>query len=420
MSERSARWVGRLGAAGVAAAWLVLATAAGAGTGRLLSPWVNRAPRIDGQLTPGEWNAATILDLGSGVTVLIENDGRTLYLAAVDAGDTSTSSGDLFFLMFDDEGGPTPILDDGDFASPLCQNTPNLGEGGLILRSDQIVEFDERLHLSGCTGQDVTERLRYRTAAHPEGVTYEAALPLDGPMPLQAGPGERFGLMMRLFRDGNLVACYPDCLALDPATFRNLVLASGGCNTGPQEFGSGDPLVGLPLDWTSENTAGGGPGWVQAPPAQFGDPVFCQANDTGGAGGAACISNFFCTAPRTDSLLRMPLALEGETAATVRVRADISFAAPAEYLDIGIRRLDTSGNSLLFWLEENHNQTVELWIPVAGSPPVELWFTHSTFSAGGSEGGFAQIDDVELICGPRIFSDGFESGLATHWSADQR
>ena len=52
------------------------------------------------------------------------------------------------------------------------------------------------------------------------------------------------------------------------------------------------------------------------------------------------------------------------------------------------------------------------------SPPVEFWFTHSTFSDGGVEGGYAQVDDVELTCGPRIFADGFESGLTTHWSAD--
>lgn len=44
-------------------------------------------------------------------------------------------------------------------------------------------------------------------------------------------------------------------------------------------------------------------------------------------------------------LCQRPLGLAGETAATVRLRADLSFAAPAEYLDIGIRRLDTSGNS---------------------------------------------------------------------------
>ena len=264
----------------------------------------------------------------------------------------------------------------------------------------------------------LSDRVHFQSAPQPEGVVYEMAIPLDGPAPLQAGPGQRFAFYLRVFRDGGLVACLPSCAFIDPPNFRNLVLASGGCNTGPQEFGSGDPLVGLPLDWTSENTAGGGPGWVQAPPAQFGDPVFCQANDTGATGGSACISNFFCTAPRTDTLLRTPLALEGETAATVRVRASLSVGAAHEYLDIGIRRLDTSGNSLLFWLDENRNETVELWIPVAGSPPVELWFTPSTFSAGGSAGGYAQIDDVELLCGPRIFSDGFESGLTTHWSAD--
>ena len=114
----------------------------------------------------------------------------------------------------------------------------------------------------------------------------------------------------------------------------------------------------------------------------------------------------------------MPLALEGETSAIVRARASLTVGGLAEYLDVGIRRLDNSGNSLLFWLDENRNETVDLWIPVAGSLPVELWFTHSTFSAGGVEGGYAPIDDVELLCGPRIFADGFESGLTTHWSAD--
>ena len=54
---------------------------------------------------------------------------------------------------------------------------------------------------------------------------------------------------------------------------------------------------------------------------------------------------------------------------------------------------------------------------MAGSPPVELWFIHSTFAAGGLEGGYAQIDDVELLCGPILFADDFESGLTTHWSA---
>ncbi|MDQ1347387.1 MAG: hypothetical protein QG573_757 [Acidobacteriota bacterium] len=396
---------------------LLLPAAGLAGTGRLVSPWVNRAPRIDGQLTAGEWNAAKLVDLGAGVSLLIENDARTLYLAVLDSGDLTLGSGDEFVLLFDDEGGAAPILDDNLWDGALCQATPELGEGFLDFGWDQNVTYRE---YSGgyCSPQLLNDRATFRAAAQPQGVTYEIALPLDGPMPLSAAAGQRFAVWLVLYRDAAQVACLPNCGPSSPADFRNVVLASGGCNTGPQDFGSGDPLVGLPLDWTSENTTGGGPGWVQAPPAQFGDPVFCQANDTGGAGGAACIANFFCTAPRTDSLLRMPLALEGMTAATVRVRGVLQVAGPHEYLDFGIRRLDTSGNSLLFWLDENRNETVELSIPVAGSPPVEFWFTHSTFSDGGVEGGYAQVDDVELTCGPRIFADGFESGLTTHWSAD--
>ncbi len=413
--QRQLRWAS---AAFVLFGSLGLPGAGSAGTGRLLSQWMSQAPRIDGQLAAGEWSAATLVDLGAGVTVRFGNDARTLYLAVLDANDTNPSGVDMVFLAFDDEGGVPPVLDDSAYANPTCHATPNLGEGGLTFQAAGSVQYDENILSAGCPGQIITDRMSYLSVPQPEGVTYEMAMPLDGPAPIQAGPGERFALRMRVYRDGGLVACYPDCIVLDPPNFRNLVLASGGCNTGPQDFGSGEPPTALPLDWTSENTAGGGPGWVESPPAQWGDPVFCQGNDTGGAGGAACVSNFFCTAPRTDSLLRMPLALAGESAATVRVRAVLQVAAPNEYLDIGIRRLDTSGNSLLFWLDENQNATVDLWIPVAGSPPVELWFTHSTFSAGGSEGGYAQIDDVELICGPRIFSDGFESGLTTHWSAE--
>ena len=398
---------------------LVLPKAGVAGTGRLLSQWMSQAPRIDGQLAAGEWSAATLVPTSNpDVTLSIGNDARTLYLAVLDAGDLGAGGVDMVFLPFDDEGGLSPILDDSAYANPTCLATPNLGEGGLTFQNGGNVQFDESYSGGACPSQIISDRMSYQSSPQLNGMSYEMAIPLDGRAPIQAGPGQRFAFYLRVFRNGALVACFPSCMFIDPPAFRNLVLASGGCNTGPQTFGSGDPLVGLPLDWTSENTAGGGPGWVQAPPAQFGDPVFCQANDTGGTGGSACVANFFCTAPRTDSLLRMPLALDGVTAATVRARAVLQVAEPHEYLDIGIRRLDTSGNSLLFWLDENRNETVDLWIPVAGSPPVEFWFTHSTFSGGGSEGGYAQIDDVELICGPRIFSDGFESGLKTHWSAD--
>ncbi len=402
---------------------LILPEAGFAGTGRLLSQWMSRAPRIDGQIAAGEWDAAKLVDLGAGVTLRIGNDGRTLYLAILDSADPVFTSNDSVGLLFDDEGGVPPILDDGAFGSLLCHPTPDLGEGRIDLTFSQEVLYQEVPQSGFCLDQILTGATSFRSVLRPEGLTYEAAIPLDGPSPLQAGPGERFGVAFLIYRDGGPVVCLPACATLGgPSDYRNLVLASGGCNTGPQDFGSGDPLVGLPLDWTSENTAGGGPGWVQVPPAQFGDPVFCQANDTGGAGGAACVANFFCTAPRTDSRLSMPLSLVGQTSATLRLRAvlvvDPNGAGQYEFLDLELRRQDGTGNSELYWVGQDQSGSVVLPLSLGGSPVVELWFTHSAHSAGGVEGGYAQIDDVELTCGPILFADGFESGLTTHWSAD--
>ncbi len=394
-----------------------LADSTSAGTGRLLSPWVNRAPRIDGLLTPGEWNAAKLVDLGSGVLLLIENDARTLYIALLDPLDSTFGNGDELWLHFDDEGGAAPVLDDSAWGNSACLGLADSGEGTLQFLGNQTVAYTEYAQDSACPGPLSIASPSFSTALRPEGLTYELAIPLDGPAPLQAGPGRRFGIELQVIRNGFFGPCLA-CAGSYPPDLRNLILASGGCNTGVQDFGAGSPQIGLPLDWTSENTIGGGPGWVQSLPPFWGDGVFCQSNDTGGGGAAACVSNFSCTQPRTDSLLRMPLALEGATTATVRARALLWPGGPVEYLEIGIRRQDASGNSLLFWLDENRNETVDLWIPVAGSPPVELWFTHSTFSAGGTEGGYAQIDEVELRCGPHLFADGFESGLTTHWSAD--
>jgi hypothetical protein len=71
-------------------------------------------------------------------------------------------------------------------------------------------------------------------------------------------------------------------------------------------------------------------------------------------------------------------------------------------------------------LEWSQAQSATVVLPLSlyfGNPLVELLFLHSTQSGGGVEGGYAQIDDVELLCGPVLFADGFQSGLTTHWSA---
>ena len=58
-----------------------------------------------------------------------------------------------------------------------------------------------------------------RAVAQPEGVTYEMAIPLDGPAPLRAGPGNRFGVHLRVHRNGTAVASLGH--AADPAAIRN-------------------------------------------------------------------------------------------------------------------------------------------------------------------------------------------------------
>src|SRR5262245_50207051 len=80
------------------------ADAAAAGTGRLVSRWMSRAPRIDAQIETAEWRDAATVDLGSGVTARIGNDARTLYLAVLDPADATFDNGDGLALYFDDEG----------------------------------------------------------------------------------------------------------------------------------------------------------------------------------------------------------------------------------------------------------------------------------------------------------------------------
>ncbi len=393
-----------------------------AGTGNQLSPWMSRAPRVDGQLFNAEWLEATPIDLGVGVQIWLGNDARTLYLGVVDTNDATLGSDDALLLYFDDEGGTPPQLDDNAWTVPDCQNSSTLGEGSLVFRDDQSIAFQERTQNGACTPiLTLAPRAGFVVAVAPDGLTYEVAIPLDGPMPLRAAGGQRFGFSLRLLRNGTYVACFPaDCNNPPLSAWRNLVLASVGCNTGPQDFGSGDPQIGLPLDWSSE-VVGSGQGWQQSLPPFYGDPVFCDGNDTGGTGAAACVANFFYSSPDTYSRLHMPLSLAGQTSATVRARAlfvmDPNGQGGEDYLSIYLARLVGPGDELLFWNGQSQGGTVTLPLSLAGSPPVELLFNHSTDFAGGQEGGFAQIDDVELLCGPILFADGFESGLTTHWSA---
>ena len=404
---------------GAALAWIALfglGAAASAGTGRLLSSWMSGAPRLDGALETAEWSAATCLDLGAGVSLCVGNDARTLYLGVLDSNNPTSGPGDFFVLNFDDEGGAPPTLDDGAYANPVCQGSATLGEGNLLFPSTASVEFQEVVApFTGCGALAIPGRVGFVAALPAAGLTFEAAIPLDGPSPLRVGPGQRFGARLLVYRDGVNVACLPTCGSPLPSDFRNLVLASVGCNAAEQHLDSG-----LPLDWTNVLAEGGGQGWRPAGPS--GDPVFCDQNDTGGTGSSACVSNFFYTAAESQSDLFVPIRVEGQATATLRFRGRLEQGAAFDSLLVQSRLRSGTIVSALTWQASHAAEAVEVTLdlsqpPYLGDPPVDLLFTHYTITAGGVEGGYAQVDDVELRCGPALFADGFESGLATHWSA---
>ena len=399
---------------------VVVAAPAGteAGTGHLLSSWMSRSPAIDGRIEVAEWNDATRVDTGTGITFRIGNDSRTLYLAVLDSADKSVDAWNTLDLVFDDEGGEAPVLDDGAWTNPSCHPTPGTGEGILSFTYPSVGFYGQLQDGFACGGQAISDRFAFQLASWAETLNYEIAIPLDGPAPLRASPGQRLAFTLRVHRDSNITTCLPIC-ENDPVNFRNLILASGGCNTGPQEFGTPQPS-GLPLDWTSVVSEGSGTGWIQSQLEH--EPELCIGNSTGGSGSSACVATVAYTSANSRALLVMPVTVGSQSTVTVRFRASLVQGTPGvDFLAVTAKLEDSSFDEVFFWQEGHPGEEAEFQLdlespPYLGNPPVELYFDHFT-SAGGEEGGYAQVDDVELLCGPALFTDGFESGLSTHWSA---
>lgn len=394
------------------------AAPAGAGTGRELSSWMSFAPRLDGSIAAAEWQAAPAIDLGNGVSLRIGNDARTLYLGIVDANNVTLGDGTFVGLWFDDEGGSAPTLDDGNWDNPACQGNPALGEGLLLFESDQTAAFGEYVAQgTGCSAQSATAGLRVRVAAPPEGVTFELAIPLDGASPLRAAAGQRFGVRIQVYRNGAGVACLPGCAGGPlPADFRNLVLASGGCNSGVRNLDGG-----LPLDWTPRRVPAAPNGWRATGPS--GDPVFCDEPAQGAGGSAACVSNFeYGGTFFADAYLDLPLPVTGQEWVTLSFLGTLVQGDPGDNFGL-ITWNATVGitDNPLTW-QANHgpeiaSATLDLTQGTHFNfPPNRISFYQATIVAG-IEGGYAQADVVELRCGPVLFADGFESGLTTHWRA---
>lgn len=410
-------------AAALALATCVATAGARAGTGRLDSSWMPYGPWLDGSIEPERWGDATVADLGGGVTVWIGNDARTLYLAVRDEGDATLSWGDMVYLHFDDEGGASPILDDGDWTNPACQSSPTLGEGVLFIKWDGTIDYSEwwrnGLSIGFCEVQNVTGRAHFAAATSVAGVEWEIAIPLDGPMPLRAAASRRFAVWIRVQRgESGFAGCLPTaCGNVDPADYRNVVLSSFGCNRPAVEFGGA-----LPIDWNRAHLQGAGDGW--APTTGGGDPEACASNVTGGAGVALCVGTGDQEGPFVAVVSPPPFTLRHPAEAELRFLANFqALGAPLEGFGVE-SSIDGGGNwtTELVW-EESHGdpdgpgEAVALDLAsLLGEADAAVRFSTGS-SLGGILGGFAQVDAVELRCSPDLFHDNFETGLTTRWSA---
>jgi len=399
---------------------------AGAGSGPTLAArWAARAPVLDGFIAPGEWDPFPI-DLG-GAHLYIMNDGRTLYLAVVNHDDLDYQFGDRLTVLFDDEGGIAPPLWDNLWTATVCGGT-NAGEG--ILDLDDIFAggnnyFQILAGFTFCPGQAGTVGAAIRSALRANGVTYEAAIPLDGSTALGAAPGQEFGLAVVVEDGGAPIAQkqWPSPLYLtSPSSFANVLVATLGCNAPTETFDDVPEST-----WSVTDNAGSGLVWTAT--GGSGYPSDCaEDNYTGGSGSAACTSGqAFGPAPFDTQLISSPFRLDGFSSASLRFQANYQdLLSGGDVLTVEVSDdLGSSWIPLLSW-DEGHGtynsapgESVELDLSsfVGATAPLQVRWTYADPNLWFLGAYYAQIDDVELRCGPEIFRDGFETGLTSHWSA---
>jgi len=378
---------------------------AGTSNPKLVVPYTAEPIAIDG-LGEAAWAASEAFFIGIDVfTVTFQalHDGRTLYVMVVNASDWEYGAGAGAAILFDDEGGAVPQLWDDAWTAPTCSGLANRGEGrlGWFLTAPPTTAHEERWEelTSGAICPPVFDQNGSSAAiffAPPaSGLSTEVALPLDGPSALTAASGEEFGLFVEsMFASlGNIyiIGYWPPTGWASPPAFGNTALAALACNFGLAGF---DPH--FPADWLDEGS--GGSGWLRS-----GGGAGCgTANGTGGAGESACVVRGSPPFPVNASLVSPWFSLRGQTAATLTYRAAYADApGGADRLDLEAR---TAGGLVSLDLSS-----------LAPAPRVQLRWRYSVQEGGAGFG--AQVDEVRIACAPQLFSDNFESGLTTHWSA---
>jgi hypothetical protein len=428
-SARGGKWRrSRPRFAGGIAAWnaagaLALGTpfAATAQAPDLVVPWTLAPIAIDGD-SEAAWAAAETFFIGEDVFSIAFralHDGRTLYVQVFDLSDDTHEPGAGAAIAFDDEGGVPPLLGDGGWTASACSPFANRGEGflGWFLTSQSPIAVEERWTemTSGPTcptviGQNGSSAAIWFEPSPVTGLITEVALPIEGSSALEVAAGERFGLHVDAYYAAlgqtYRVGYWPGVFG---PYYGDVALAALACNGPAEEV---DPR--FPADWV--NAATGGPGWLRSGAGGCG-----VANATGAVGESACLLRGASTSQLVASFVSPWFSLLGQSSAALTYRAVyVDAPASSNRLDLEARTASAGWAPLLSWTTTHGNpggEAVNVDLSgFANEPRVQLRWR---YSVGKGDAGFgAQVDQVRLRCSPSLFSDTFESGLTTHWSAE--
>jgi hypothetical protein len=378
---------------------------------------------VDGLSDPA-WTAAEEFNIGIdifNVDFRALHDDRTLYLWIDDRTDDLHEPGAGAAIWFDDQGGTPPLLADGAWTAAVCNPLPNRGEGSLgwfVTSPSPIVLAERWTEMTGGSACPTVVGQNGSSASiffheFASGLATEVALPLTGSSALELSAGELIGLHIESYYvalgQTYLVGIWPATSSQIPSTFAGVSLAALWCNGEAEDF---DPL--FPVDWVNE--AAGGDGWVRSGATGCGAP-----NGTGASGESACLVRGASTFALQASLVSPWFSLLGQSTATVEYRAVyVDAAAGSNRLDLEVRTASAGWTPLLSWTTTHgagggEQVAVDL-SSFASEPRVQLRWRYSVDK--GDPGFGAQVDQVRLVCAPRIFFDNFESGLTTHWTSE--
>ncbi|MEO8276224.1 MAG: hypothetical protein ABI639_08380 [Thermoanaerobaculia bacterium] len=193
------------------------------------------------------------------------------------------------------------------------------------------------------------------------------------------------------------------------------------CNGPTTTFSNGIPTGWTSYDWLALAT-------LPDSDVDWGDLAACgeAANFTGGAGDAACASSAMVDPQAYDTQLRThSFSLAGQTSARVEFLVNYQDFASGDalYVDYSLDGGDTWTNLAqttnadygAFRAAPGARVSVDL-AEVLGNSNVRLGWRYVDHSNSASDY-YAQLDNIRLVCGNGLFTDGFESGDADAWSA---